>query len=171
VAAPQPPVAAPQPPVAAPQPRVEQPPAPVEVAPRSPQPLQLSEDGLPRRVRQASLAPQLREPSAPAPRAPLDAASGRSPEQIRSMMSAFQSGTRRGRAQGAAPTPGTNGANGVEPPTVPFRLSAVAGSGAGTIDVPFTGPLGGTPSDDEDWFNPPRGPAANDQLTEPEEDA
>ncbi|SDT68821.1 sensor histidine kinase [Actinoplanes derwentensis] len=57
----------------------------------------LGDDGLPRRVRQANLAPQLRqvvvdpEPTGPA----------RSPEQARSLMSALQSGTRRGRVDAA----------------------------------------------------------------------
>jgi len=57
----------------------------------------LTPSGLPWRVRQASLAAPLREvtpepeqPSAPAPR---------TPEQTRSMMSSYQSATRRGRAE------------------------------------------------------------------------
>jgi len=60
-----------------------------------------TEDGLPRRVRQASLAPQLREPAVE----PI-AASSRSPEQVRSIMTALQWGTNRGRlaAAGLDPT-------------------------------------------------------------------
>ncbi|WP_304944837.1 nitrate- and nitrite sensing domain-containing protein [Streptacidiphilus sp. ASG 303] len=51
--------------------------------------------GLPRRVRQASIAPQLREAPAPvAGRRPAPA--GRTPEQARAAMSAFQSGWARG---------------------------------------------------------------------------
>ncbi|MEV2278828.1 nitrate- and nitrite sensing domain-containing protein [Nocardiopsis sp. NPDC049922] len=52
--------------------------------------------GLPRRRRQASLAPQLQEErgTESAPRA-----AGRSPEQARRMMDAFSAGTRRGRAE------------------------------------------------------------------------
>ncbi|WP_116244333.1 sensor histidine kinase [Nocardiopsis sp. FIRDI 009] len=52
--------------------------------------------GLPRRRRQANLAPQLREDrgTGPAPRS-----AGRSPEQARRMMNAFSAGTRRGRAE------------------------------------------------------------------------
>ena len=71
----------------------------------------LTEEGLPRRRRQASLAPQLRkvpeeipprgdwsQPSDPGADASApDTARRRSPEQARSMMSAFQSGTLRGR--------------------------------------------------------------------------
>ncbi len=55
---------------------------------------ELSADGLPRRVRQSSLAPQLRDPAQP-----VDATipSQRSPEQIRTMMSSFQAGMARGR--------------------------------------------------------------------------
>ena len=57
---------------------------------------------LPRRVRQASLAPQLKEEApAPAP-APADqppTRPERSPEELRSMMSSIQLGTRRGRSE------------------------------------------------------------------------
>ncbi|WP_371478455.1 nitrate- and nitrite sensing domain-containing protein [Kitasatospora sp. NBC_00315] len=58
---------------------------------------------LPRRIRQASLAPQLREaPTRPAPaggrvRPPSD---GRHPEEARAAMSAFQQGSARGRGRG-----------------------------------------------------------------------
>jgi hypothetical protein len=52
---------------------------------------------LPRRVRQASLAPQLRAPVAER----ADAGPSRSPEQIRSLMSALQRGTTRGRLEAA----------------------------------------------------------------------
>ena len=54
-----------------------------------------TEDGLPRRVRQASLAPQLRRPSGEPPAEPEPQL--RSPEQVRSIMSALQRGTTRGR--------------------------------------------------------------------------
>jgi hypothetical protein len=74
--------------------------APLLSAPTSPAADDASlstEDGLPRRVRQANLVPQLRRAAgAPAPddevTAPL-----RSPEQMRSIMSALQLGTTRGR--------------------------------------------------------------------------
>jgi signal transduction histidine kinase len=57
----------------------------------------LGEDGLPRRVRQANLAPQLRAPVVE----PESTAPARSPEQVRSLMSALQLGTNRGRADAA----------------------------------------------------------------------
>ncbi|MEU4158055.1 nitrate- and nitrite sensing domain-containing protein [Actinoplanes sp. NPDC026670] len=63
----------------------------------------IGEDGLPRRVRQANLAPQLRkpvvEPEATGPAV--------SPEQARSRMSALQTGTKRGRADAARTEPPT----------------------------------------------------------------
>ncbi|WP_305789176.1 sensor histidine kinase [Symbioplanes lichenis] len=52
---------------------------------------------LPRRVRQASLAPQLRAPFVE----PAEAPATRSPEQVRSLMSALQQGTTRGRREAA----------------------------------------------------------------------
>ncbi|MFE9246755.1 nitrate- and nitrite sensing domain-containing protein [Nocardiopsis sp. NPDC006938] len=60
--------------------------------------------GLPRRRRQANLAPQLRDdPSTGAvPRGP-EPVSQRSPEQARRMMDAFSAGTRRGRAEEIGP--------------------------------------------------------------------
>ena len=79
-------------------------------------------EGLPHRVRQASLAPQLRRepdgpaaaPSPTAPRAP------RSPEQNRAAMAAFQHGFTRGRAEGPAdpppPAPTGPGAQNPAPP-------------------------------------------------------
>jgi signal transduction histidine kinase len=65
----------------------------------------LTDDGLPRRHRQASLAPQLREVPDEAgtqadPTEPVSVG-GRSPEQIREMMSSFQSGLVRGRRDAA----------------------------------------------------------------------
>jgi hypothetical protein len=59
----------------------------------------LTENGLPQRIRQTSLAPQLRKPTAPPP-APGPAATPRSPETARNVMSAFQRGWRRGLADG-----------------------------------------------------------------------
>ncbi len=55
----------------------------------------LTENGLPQRIRQMSLAPQLREPAA-APSFASAAASSRSPEMARDVMSAFRRGWRRG---------------------------------------------------------------------------
>ena len=72
---------------------------------------ELTEDGLPRRRRQASLAPQLRRSTAPEPLPEEDTVAFRSPEQVRSIMTALQRGTTRGRLDaskiGDAPeTPG-----------------------------------------------------------------
>lgn len=55
-----------------------------------------TEDGLPRRVRQANLAPQLRRAAGEQP-VEEEPAQLRSPEQVRSIMSALQLGTTRGR--------------------------------------------------------------------------
>ena len=55
----------------------------------------LTENGLPQRIRQMSLAPQLREPAA-SPSFASAAASSRSPEMARDVMSAFRRGWRRG---------------------------------------------------------------------------
>jgi hypothetical protein len=67
-------------------------------------------DGLPRRVRQASLAPQLRAPVEPE----ADTVTFRSPEQVRQIMSALQRGTTRGRlaAQGIDPDVSEGGPEG-----------------------------------------------------------
>ncbi|MEV7557225.1 sensor histidine kinase, partial [Streptomyces sp. NPDC089795] len=66
---------------------------------------------LPRRVRQASLVPQLRE--APTPQAPAasrlpEEPSGRSPEQARDRMAAYRAGWVRG-AQENSPHSGSEG--------------------------------------------------------------
>ncbi|BAL86246.1 putative sensor-like histidine kinase [Actinoplanes missouriensis 431] len=55
------------------------------------------DDGLPKRVRQASLAPQLRQPAVEQE----STAPARSPEQVRTLMSALQLGTNRGRVDAA----------------------------------------------------------------------
>ncbi|GAA2850692.1 nitrate- and nitrite sensing domain-containing protein [Streptosporangium fragile] len=58
--------------------------------------------GLPRRIRQANLAPQLRQEPDPAPadRAPkAESCEERSPEEVRALFSAFQAGARRGREE------------------------------------------------------------------------
>jgi hypothetical protein len=94
---------------------------------------QFGPDGLPKRVRQASLAPQLRnpvveqEPSTAPPR---------SPEQVRTLMSALQLGTARGRIQAsraAAPESGDSdsaAAGFAEAATVSFpALVDLAGAG------------------------------------------
>jgi signal transduction histidine kinase len=75
------------------------------------------DDGLPRRVRQASLAPQLRDNPPPrrvtvASSAP---SSGRTPEEIRQSMSALQRGWQEGREEPPA-APGASGAPGAGGP-------------------------------------------------------
>ncbi|RCG28178.1 HAMP domain-containing protein [Sphaerisporangium album] len=58
--------------------------------------------GLPRRVAQAHLAPELRhEPAAPAPEPQVDEEDHFSPEELRRLMGSFQSGTERGRSEAA----------------------------------------------------------------------
>ncbi|WP_160330468.1 nitrate- and nitrite sensing domain-containing protein [Sphaerimonospora mesophila] len=65
--------------------------------------------GLPRRVRQASIAPQLRgQPPLGAP-TPDAAPDSRSPEEARAMFSAIQRGAQRGREESEQPDDGTPG--------------------------------------------------------------
>jgi signal transduction histidine kinase len=86
-------------------------------------------DGLPIRVRQANLAPQLRRADTPASAALLDEPTGGpSPEAARTTMAALQLGWRRGRSLSArgddAPVPPAVLARGddpVEPPAVPAQ--------------------------------------------------
>jgi signal transduction histidine kinase len=63
----------------------------------------LTENGLPQRIRQMSLAPQLRKPTA-SPSLADPVASSRSPETARSVMSAFQRGWRRGLSETDQPS-------------------------------------------------------------------
>jgi signal transduction histidine kinase len=75
----------------------EPPPAPTTESAASHTP-----SGLPFRVRQASLAPPLREQSPAANEAPTDDDdTPRPPDQVRRIMSSYQSGTRRGRTDAA----------------------------------------------------------------------
>ncbi|MBL7515771.1 hypothetical protein, partial [Frankia nepalensis] len=59
---------------------------------------QTTDVGLPRRQRRANLAPELRRDSPQPARVPQVLAGPRSPEEIRSMMSSFQSNFGRGLA-------------------------------------------------------------------------
>ncbi|MFC6017677.1 nitrate- and nitrite sensing domain-containing protein [Plantactinospora solaniradicis] len=61
----------------------------------------LTPSGLPVRVRQANLAPSLRDADPRAEPEPVSEEAARSPEQIRRLMSSYQSGTRRGRSDAA----------------------------------------------------------------------
>jgi signal transduction histidine kinase len=75
----------------------------------------LTELGLPVRVRQASLAPQLRGGGAFAAAAADSVPSAPSPEAARSTVSALQRGWERGRYESAAPDPGPGAALSPEP--------------------------------------------------------
>nr|MDT0524509.1 histidine kinase [Streptomyces sp. DSM 41633] len=82
--------------------------------------------GLPRRVRQASLAPQLREDSADRTphRAPVDTADDveRDADEVRNRMASLQRGWQRGRRQNAEHaenTDDTAGSEGTAPGTTP----------------------------------------------------
>jgi signal transduction histidine kinase len=94
--------------------------------------------GLPRRIRQTSLAPQLRESAA---EPPAGAGGGdfwtRSPEDTRSTMSAIQHGWERGRSAGDAPPASTapgagNGADAAEGDNAPAVTPAPDTGPAGT---------------------------------------
>ncbi|MDW5328964.1 nitrate- and nitrite sensing domain-containing protein [Plantactinospora sp. KLBMP9567] len=63
----------------------------------------LTPSGLPVRVRQANLAPPLRDGDDRTEPEPAEDHAPRTPEQIRRMMSSYQSGTRRGRSDAARP--------------------------------------------------------------------
>jgi hypothetical protein len=80
--------------------------APMFSAPTSGAPVEPldAENGLPRRVRQANLVPQLRRSAASAEQ--IDTQPLRSPEQVRSIMSALQLGTTRGRIDASRYQPG-----------------------------------------------------------------
>jgi signal transduction histidine kinase len=71
--------------------------APVSAAPAEAAGEQTTLEGLPRRVRQANLVPQLRRPAGPLPDEPTVRL--RPPDQARSLMSALQQGTARGRIE------------------------------------------------------------------------
>ncbi|OLE21839.1 MAG: hypothetical protein AUG44_26330 [Actinobacteria bacterium 13_1_20CM_3_71_11] len=72
-----------------------------EPPPGSAEPPGTTEVGLPRRVRQANLAGPLRADDVPAEVEPTP----RGPEQVRTLMSAYQTGTRQGRADALHPDP------------------------------------------------------------------
>ncbi|RLQ10770.1 HAMP domain-containing protein [Micromonospora sp. BL1] len=73
----------------------------------------VTDAGLPVRVRQASLAPELRHDQTEAEDdAAADDDTARAPEQVRRMMSSYQSGTRRGRTDAARLLGGAQGAGG-----------------------------------------------------------
>ncbi|MFY1668923.1 nitrate- and nitrite sensing domain-containing protein [Plantactinospora sp. WMMB334] len=75
----------------------------------------LTRSGLPVRVRQANLAPALRDGGERTEPEPAEEHTPRTPEQIRRMMSSYQSGTRRGRSSAVPPLDDGSGA-GAAPP-------------------------------------------------------
>jgi hypothetical protein len=81
----------------------------------------LEEFDLPRRVRQANLAPQLREsPATETADKPGKRKAERSPDEIRDGLSAMQRGWERGRGDSASSAePGTSQANGAADPNQP----------------------------------------------------
>ncbi|MER5464219.1 nitrate- and nitrite sensing domain-containing protein [Streptomyces sp. NPDC002668] len=110
------PVPAPTPvpnPEPTPVPTPERPPAPAPRPAAGPAPATL--DGLPRRVRQASLAPQLRETSGAAGQPPAPATEQdieRDAEEVRNRMASMQRGWQRGRLQNAEEAEATDQAAG-----------------------------------------------------------
>jgi hypothetical protein len=83
---------------------------------------------LPKRVRQASLAPQLRKSDGPAALDGHDTPAGRSPEEIRARMSSFQTGTTRGRAAGSERAAGLAGSERAAGLAGSERAAGLAGS-------------------------------------------
>jgi hypothetical protein len=78
----------------------------------------LTENGLPQRIRQMNLAPQLRDSRSAAPPVAAAAASPRSPEKARSVVSAFRQGWRLGLSEN-----GTNNGFVAHPPARPGHMN------------------------------------------------
>jgi hypothetical protein len=83
------------------------PPAPVAAEPAEPAE-RVTQAGLPRRVPRANLAPGMVAPQAAGPQPqPGPAAGGRSPDEVRSMLSSYRTGLERGRTvAGGSTDPG-----------------------------------------------------------------
>jgi hypothetical protein len=133
-----------------------------------------TEDGLPKRVRQANLAPQLRRPAGALPDEPTVPL--RSPEQVRSIMSALQSGTTRGRSDAARlgipkqrngspsedrPKPEKNGNGG--------SAGGTSFADAATVSFPAIATTTGTETPSPG--TPPPGDGQNPEHSRPEKDA
>jgi signal transduction histidine kinase len=97
--------------------------------------------GLPRRVRQASLAPQLRDRSANRPAPAGESAPERSPEQIRSALSAIQRGWQEARTDGSPAG------------DAPGQAPSAAGTPADDTQ-PHSGPAGRTTDTSRDTDRP-----------------
>ncbi|NMO55544.1 sensor histidine kinase [Actinoplanes sp. TBRC 11911] len=111
-------------------------------APVADTPADLTEDGLPRRRRQANLAPQLRRTSTEQPLPDEDTVAFRSPEQVRSIMTALQRGTTKGRldaakiGDGGAPDPGPEDRSNGEESGNGGRLADASFADAATVSFP-----------------------------------
>jgi signal transduction histidine kinase len=141
---------------------------PLPVVPNGPDPGPDADgdvNGLPRRVRQANLAPQLRgEPprrltaasGRPAPTAP---AGGPTPAEIRQTMSALQRGWQEGRTQRWAPAD--------QPPASGAAASQAQATGPATADPATVGPAATGPVTANSATADPAtvGPAATDPAT------
>jgi hypothetical protein len=78
--------------------RREEPPVPPAPAPAAPDPAErLTQAGLPRRVPRANMAPEMVASQQAGAEAAASAAAGRSPEEVRSMLSSYRTGIERGR--------------------------------------------------------------------------
>ncbi|GAA2630458.1 histidine kinase [Paractinoplanes durhamensis] len=150
--------------------------APMFVAPTSAPPSDAAaeaagDDGLPKRVRQANLVPQLRRPASAEsdePTMPI-----RSPEQIRSIMSALQHGTTRGRIDASKyvesedrPKP-INPGNGGSPGGASFEDAATVSFPAIVNVAIADGEAPASP----DAVGDRAGNAEQDPVTRPEKDA
>jgi signal transduction histidine kinase len=111
-------------------------PAPGAPAPGASAPAgaELTPDGLPRRVRQASLAPQLRNAVPDEPDAPERL---RSPEQVRTIMSALQRGTTRGRRAAAGIEPGAGAPGSGGGPGGATGATRAGSDEAATVSLPI----------------------------------
>ncbi|GAB3152300.1 nitrate- and nitrite sensing domain-containing protein [Micromonospora sonneratiae] len=107
---------------------------------------ELSTDGLPRRVRQGSLAPQLRTPALGSARSGPNSGEPsiidpppRSPAEVRAMMSALQSGTVRGRQDAGWPDAPTAAA--VPPAASALPAPPAAPGGPAALTAPDVSPV------------------------------
>ena len=101
---------------------------------------------LPRRVRQASLAPQLRDSTAEPPPAPMAEVLAPTPEEARSTMTAIQHGWERGRSVFDPPGDARPDVESGEPPGPP--AAAPVNAAGPTSDTKTTGLPAGEASSD-----------------------
>jgi len=101
--------------------------------------------GLPRRVRQANLAPQLRDAAAGAPAAGSgDQVANRSPDDIRSALSAMQRGWQQGRGgPEGGPTDDSTGTGSVASGHLPSSQAGHGAAGTGGESTSDEGNRGG----------------------------